>query len=202
MTWVKVCGLTREADVEAAVDAGADALGFVLVPGSPRLVTRSKAASLMDGVPVMRIVLTLDATVAAVKEIVEETGADGVQPYGARAAAAAAWAEAAGLTVLRPVPGAAASPDAVSGVPEGQIPLIDSTTGTRHGGTGTTLDWEAMTPPDRSFVLAGGLDPHNVARAVAAVHPWGVDASSGLESSPGIKDSARVAAFVEEAKRT
>jgi phosphoribosylanthranilate isomerase len=59
-----------------------------------------------------------------------------------------------------------------------------------------------MTPPDRSFVLAGGLDPHNVARAVAAVHPWGVDASTGLESSPGIKDSARVAAFVEEAKRT
>jgi len=202
VTWVKVCGLTRETDVTAAVEAGADALGFVLVPGSPRFVTPSRAAALMEGVPAMRIVLTLDVSVAALREIVEATGADGVQPYGARSAAVSAWAEANGLTVLRPVPGAAVSTDAVSAVPEGQIPLIDSATGTRHGGTGIALDWGAMTRPDRPFVLAGGLDPVNVADAIAALHPWGVDASSGLESAPGIKDSARVAAFVEEVKRT
>jgi phosphoribosylanthranilate isomerase len=156
----------------------------------------------MDGVPALRILLTLDVTVAALGEFVEATGADGVQPYGARSAVTAAWAAATGLTVLRPVREAATSADAVSGVPEGQIPLIDSATGTRHGGTGIALDWGAMTPPDRPFILAGGLDPVNVAEAVAALHPWGVDASSGLESAPGIKDSARVAAFVEEAKRT
>jgi phosphoribosylanthranilate isomerase len=197
VTWVKVCGLTRESDVSDAVDAGADALGFVLNATSPRCISTERAAVLMDGVPALRILVTVDASQNAIADMVEKTGADGIQPHGLNAQAVALWAQQAGFFVLRPM--ADGSPDEV---PEGQIPLLDSAAGGRHGGTGVTLDWTAVARPERRFVLAGGLEPGNVAEAIATLRPWGVDASSGLESEPGIKDAARVAAFVEEAKRT
>ncbi|MEA2023649.1 MAG: phosphoribosylanthranilate isomerase [Actinomycetota bacterium] len=197
MTWVKVCGLTRESDVSDAVDAGADALGFVLAARSPRRISVERAAALMSGVPALRILVTVDASRDMIAAMVEATGADGIQPHGRHAETTALWAQQAGLLVLRPIG------DGDAGrIPEGQIPLFDSATGDLHGGTGVPLDWEAIDRPERRFVLAGGLNAENVADAVAAVHPWGVDASSGLESAPGIKDVARVAAFVEEAKRT
>ena len=197
MTWVKVCGLTRESDVSDAVDAGADALGFVLAEGSPRRVSAQRAAVLMADVPALRILVTVDTAPDTVADMVEATGADGIQPHGRNAAAAALWAKQAGFFVLRPI-----GRGSVDEIPEGQIPLLDSAAGDRHGGTGIALDWSAIDGPQRPFVLAGGLDPGNVREAIATLHPWGVDASSGLESEPGIKDGARVAAFVEEAKRT
>lgn len=202
MTWVKVCGLTRERDVEAAADAGADALGFVLVPESPRRISLTHAARLMDGVPAATILLTADITVAAVEAAVAATGADGVQPYGVHAEDVSRWAEEAGLLVLRPVTVSKGGGSEVAMIPGRQIPLLDSAAGSRRGGTGVALDWQTMGRPDRPFILAGGLNTANVAEAIRATRPWGVDASSGLESSPGIKDHARVAAFVEEAKRT
>lgn len=196
MTWAKVCGLTREVDVSDAVDAGADALGFVLAPGSPRRVATERAASLMDGVPVLRILVTVDVSVEEVAQMVEATGADGIQPHGRNAAASSLWAQKAGLFVLRPV-----GSRMVEKVPEGQIPLFDSAVGEHHGGTGVSLDWADVDRPDRPFVLAGGLNAGNVSEAIATLRPWGVDASSGLEAEPGVKDATMVAAFVEEAKR-
>ncbi|MEA3502290.1 MAG: phosphoribosylanthranilate isomerase, partial [Actinomycetota bacterium] len=121
----------------------------------------------------------------------------GIQPHGHHGEAVALWAQQAGFLVLRPM-----GDGSIDEIPEGQIPLFDSAAGNRHGGTGVPLDWTAIDRPQRRFVLAGGLHPDNVAEAVATLHPWGVDASSGLEAEPGIKDAARVAAFVEEAKRT
>ncbi len=197
MTWVKVCGLTRETDVSAAVDAGADAIGFVLADDSPRHIGVDRAAALADGVPVLRILVTVDATIDFIAEAVEVTGADGVQQYGVRSASVAEWGKRAGLFVLRPVSAGAS----IGTIPDGQVPLLDSATGSRHGGTGEPLDWNAVRRPERPFVLAGGLGPDNVARAIAVLDPWGVDASSLLEVSPGVKDAAKVAAFVEEAKR-
>jgi phosphoribosylanthranilate isomerase len=196
MTWAKVCGLNREVDVSDAVDAGADALGFVLAPGSPRRVTTERAASLMDGVPALRILVTVDVSVDEVAHMVEVTGADGIQPHGRNAAASSVWAQKAGLLVLRPI-----GSRMVEEVPEGQIPLFDSAAGDHHGGTGVSLDWAVVDRPDRPFVLAGGLNAGNIGEAIATLRPWGVDASSGLESEPGVKDAAMVAAFVEEAKR-
>ena len=73
--------------------------------------------------------------------------------------------------------------------------------GDHHGGTGVSLDWAVIDRPDRPFVLAGGLNAGNIGEAIATLRPWGVDASSGLESQPGVKDAAMVAAFVEEATR-
>jgi phosphoribosylanthranilate isomerase len=201
MTWVKVCGLTREADVAAAVEAGADALGFVLAERSQRCVSTERAAALMNGVPTLRIVLTVDASPEDAAEAVMTTSADGLQPYGRHAARVAAWGQANGMLVLHPIRRDAAGSWGVGAVPDGQIVLLDSATSTELGGTGVPLDWDDIERPQRRFVLAGGLNASNVAAAVAMLHPWGVDASSGLESAPGVKDAARVAAFVEEAKR-
>ena len=201
MTWVKVCGLTRESDVATAVDAGADALGFVLAPTSPRAIDRGRAAELMDDIPVLRILVTVDTTAPDLAALVASTGADGVQPHGNYSEEAARWAQEYGLFVLMPARRDADSTWDVVDVPDGQIPLLDSATGEDHGGTGRALDWDKLVTPQRPFVLAGGLTPANVASAVEMVQPWGVDASSGLESAPGIKDPARVAAFLQEAKQ-
>ena len=201
MTWVKVCGLTRESDVAHAVDSGADALGFVIAPESPRAIDQRRAATLMDGVPVPRILVTVDAPSDELEAAVAETGADGIQPHGQHAEEAARWAQSSGLIVLRPVRRGADGGWGVGTIPDGQVPLLDSATGSAHGGTGRPLDWKRLLPPARRFVLAGGLTPTNVAAAIEMVHPWGVDASSGLESAPGLKDPARVAAFLQEAKR-
>ena len=201
MTWVKVCGLTRESDIAHAIDAGVDALGFVLAPSSPRVVDRRRAAALMEGVPVLRILVTVDAPADELEAAVAETGADGVQPHGLHAEDAAGWAQRSGLFVLRPLRRGTGGAWVGDPVPRGQVPLLDSAEGDDHGGTGRRLDWEHLNPPDRSFVLAGGLTPGNVAAAIETAHPWGVDVSTGLESAPGIKDPARVAAFLQEAKR-
>ncbi len=151
----------------------------------------------MDGVSALRILVTVDGPLDVVTDAVETTGADGIQPHGLHAEVVALWAQERGLFVLRPI-----GEGTIDEIPQGQIPLLDSATGERHGGTGVLLDWTTIDRPERRFVLAGGLTPGNVAEAVATLHPWGVDASSGLESEPGTKDAARVAAFVEEAKRT
>ena len=201
MTWAKVCGLTRESDVADAVDAGADALGFVLAPRSPRAIDRARAAALMDGVPVLRVLVTVDSPAGEMEDAVAATGADGIQPHGDHADEAARWAQESGLFVLRPLWRDINGAWGDNEVPHGQIPLLDSASGDEHGGTGRPLDWNRLVPPERRFVLAGGLTPDNVAAAIETVEPWGVDASSGLESAPGIKDPARVAAFLQEAKR-
>ncbi len=189
--------MTRESDVSDAVDAGADALGFVLAEGSPRHISIGRATALMDGVAALRILVTVDESRDEIVGMVEATGADGIQPHGRGAQAAALWAQQAGFLVLRPIGGGPSVE-----IPDGQIPMLDSAIGGQHGGTGVALDWAAVDRPDRPFVVAGGLGPENVAQAIATLRPWGVDASSGLESEPGIKDAARVAAFVQEAKRT
>jgi len=202
VTWVKVCGLRRHTDVEAAVNAGADAVGFVLSEGSPRQVSVERAADLMDGVPVLRVLVTAHLTPEELADAVDATGADAIQPHGDNAEAAAAAGDAAGLLVLRPVSmsGAAPDPDPLT-VPERQIPLLDSVKGSELGGTGVVFDWSMVPPMNRRFVLAGGLNAGNVADAIDTVRPWGVDASSGLESVRGVKDTGKVVAFIEEAKR-
>ena len=200
-TWVKVCGLTRSSDVAAVVAAGADAIGLVLAEASPRRVDVAQATALADGVPVLRILVTVDMDPKVLLEAVTATGADGIQPHGRYAAESAAAATAAGCFVLHPV--AMASPDfadRIAAIPADQVPLLDSGHGGRHGGTGTTFPWDRAAGIGRPFVLAGGLGPDNVAEAIGASGAWGVDASSRLEIAPGVKDRGRVAAFVRAAK--
>jgi phosphoribosylanthranilate isomerase len=198
MTWVKTCGLRTEADVAAAVAAGADAIGFVLTPESPRHVTESTARNLALDVPVLSVIVTVDFTSAALLAVAARTGVRGVQPHGKHRLEAAAAAQVEGLFVLHPV--AVRGPVDLSGVAEGQTPLLDSYRAGTHGGTGQSFDWDAIRDLERPYVLAGGLGPDNVADAIRRVAPWGVDASSGLESSPGVKDPDRIRAFVERAR--
>lgn len=198
MTWVKVCGLRTTADVKAATAAGADALGFVLAQESPRSIRPDLAARLIADAELPSFLVTVDASPAAILDLIDFTGASGVQPHGADSAATAAAAKRAGLAVLRPLQ---VTEDLdISEVPNDQILLLDTNVAGLHGGTGVRFDPELLPEIDRDWVMAGGLDPGNVADSVRMLRPWGVDASSRLESSPGHKDHDLIAAFVREAK--
>lgn len=197
MTWVKVCGLSRPEEVEAAVAAGADAVGFVFHEPSPRNITPEAARLLGAEVTVLTVAVTADLDADSLLHLAEVSGVGAVQPHGAGAALAARSALKAGLSVLRPVP--VSGPVDFSEISGDELPLLDSGT---IGGTGSTFDWGWLEGLERPFVLAGGLNPDNIEAAIAQVEPWGVDASSGLESAPGIKDLAKVASFVQGAKGT
>ncbi len=197
--WVKVCGLSRPEDVAAAIEAGADAIGFVLAQ-SPRQVSPEVARALGEGLTVERVLVTVDAVPDQLLRWVEEAGATGVQPHGRHSAEAGDAAIAEGLLVLHPVP--VQSGFDLDDVAGDRLPLLDTYESTRHGGTGSAFDWSLIDGVQRDFVLAGGLRPDNVAQAIAEVSPWGVDASSGLESTPGRKDPELIRRFVREAKQT
>lgn len=199
MTWVKVCGLTRREDVETAVAAGADAVGFVIAPESPRRTDPAAVAELAVGIDAVRVLVTVDLEPAVLIEAVAVAGVDGVQPHGRHSDLAAATARDLGLFVLRPV--AVRDFLDLPALPSEVIPLLDTYRPGRHGGTGETFDWELAERVPGPFVMAGGLGPDNVAAAVRAVQPWGVDASSRLEAAIGVKDHGKVTAFVREAKQ-
>ena len=200
MTWVKVCGMKTESDLEAAADAGADAVGLVLVEDTPRYLDLDIAARLAALSRVPAVILTLNARPDDLVRVVDRVGASGVQPYGdhAREAARKVVAEM-GAFVLWPI--RVRGPVDLETVPTGQIALLDGYSPERLGGTGKQVSPQWLPPPGSRYVLAGGLDPANVATAVERYRPWGVDASSGLESAPGVKDPARIRRFVTNAKK-
>jgi len=195
MTWIKLCGMRSREDAAAAVAAGADAIGFVIAPGSSRRVTIEEAARCGAGLPIDRYLVTVDLAPEDVMAAAAAPGADGVQPHGEWALEAAAAALDAGLRVLFPV-GVDRDLD-LHGVPKGAVPLLDTAVTGRHGGSGRPFDWALAAGLDRPFVLAGGLTADTVARAIEIARPWGVDVSTGIESAPGKKDHAEMRRFVE-----
>jgi len=197
--WVKVCGLTRGDDVDVAVGAGADAVGFALLARSPRRIDPQLAADLAGRVGDQAEVFVLvDGSPDEAVALARRVGAGGVQPYGAEAVAIARVAYAQDLSVLLPIAVGAADPDTTM-LPKGTRPLLDTAVLGLDGGTGQTFEWErARGVP--GAVIAGGLNPANVAEAIALSRAWGVDASSGLEASVGIKDHSKVRSFVVAAK--
>ncbi len=199
MTWVKVCGMRTRSDLEAAAEAGADAAGLVLVEGTPRCLGIGEAARLASVSRLPTVILTVDADPDDLVGLLDRVGAAGVQPYGDHASEAAAAAAAAGAFALRPV--RVRGPVDLDGIPPGLTALLDGYSPGKLGGAGAGVPFEWLPPPGSRYVLAGGLDPSNVAEAVRRCRPWGVDASSGLESSPGVKDHAKIRAFVRNAKQ-
>jgi phosphoribosylanthranilate isomerase len=146
--------------------------------------------------------VTVDLTPGEALTAAEAVGADGIQAHGDRSLDVAAEAADAGYLSLASV---SVGPDGLlvdlGEVPETSMLLFDTASLGMHGGTGVPFDWNLLPDPGRPFVLAGGLGPDNVAEAIDAVEPFGVDASSRLESEPGIKDLRRIVAFIEQAKQ-
>lgn len=195
--FVKVCGLGTEADVETATEAGADAVGFVWWESSPRHHDLETIRRLAAGTDVTTVLVTVDLDSARLVDAASRAGVDAVQPHGEHAAVAAAAARRLGYRVIRPFK--AGSPP-VDAAPQDLL-LVDTPRDDLPGGTGERFDWSLVSDLDRPFLLAGGLTPDNVVGAVRAVRPFGVDASSGLESSPGVKDADLIRRFIEEAKQ-
>ena len=178
---VKVCGITRREDAEIAVAAGASAIGFIFYPKSPRYVTPETAAELGRDLDVWKVGVFVDESPASVEAVMRAAHLDVAQIYGGE---------------LPNVPRVwrAFRPDSPA----------------RHGETveailldgpanGVTFDWSRARGVSEKLILAGGLNASNVAEAIRVAQPWGVDASSGLESAPGIKDHEKVRQFVKAA---
>lgn len=189
--WIKICGLTTEEGVAAAVAAGADAVGFVFAP-SKRRVTAQRAAELARNVPaaVTRVAVMLHPAQSLVDEVWKVFRPDVLQTD---AEDLAHLAIPAGLSLIPVVREGTIVP-----VPLPQRLLFEG----RVSGVGETADWNkaAQLAAQARLILAGGLNPANVAAAVAAVRPYGVDVSSGVESRPGIKDAVRIQEFVRAAR--
>ncbi|MDZ7701515.1 MAG: phosphoribosylanthranilate isomerase [Halobacteriales archaeon] len=208
MTRVKVCGLTTAADRDAAIDAGADALGFLVdVPvETERELSPARAAELIADVPpfVASVLVTMPDSAERALELVEATGADAVQLHNDLPVdAVAAVADGADARVLKAVDADLAAAERYA--PVADALLVDSRTAEGAGGTGRRGDWERAAElraaVDVPVVLAGGLTPDNVAAAVDAVAPYAVDVSSGVERAEGRKDHDAVRAFVAAADR-
>lgn len=203
MTWVKVCGITTPDARDAAIEAGADALGFNLIAGSPRRLDIIAAGKLIAGSTVRTYILVADCHPDTALTIAEACGADGIQAYGRHADAVARHMLAEGYQVLWPIGVGELGPTQDPRVvPDEAVVLFDTAVPGAHGGSGRTFDRRSITTIDRPFVIAGGLGPDNVHETIVELDPFGVDASSRLESSPGVKDPDTIRAFVEEAKRS
>ena len=197
--FVKICGITRGEDADAAVEEGADALGFVFWPESPRYIDPARAREIVTKLPpfVTTVGVFVNQPADYVNRVAGLARLGAVQLHGDEDEA---FAAAVTLPVIKAV--------AVTGVaPEPRWPdevllLVDADDPVRRGGTGRAADWSAAAAlaRRRRVLLAGGLTPGNVAEAVALVQPFGVDVSSGVERSPGVKDRQLLAALFEAIK--
>ena len=198
--FVKVCGITRLTDALHAVEQGATAIGFVLWPRSPRAVTVECAADIVAALPshVMRVGVFVNEPLESIRGIAERTRLTAVQLHGDEPPA---YAEALDWPVLRAVSVAELDQVCEAWPPETAL-LVDNIDPVRRGGTGAVIDWSqaAAIALKRRIVLAGGLTPDNVASAIRAVRPFGVDVSSGVEASPGVKDFDKVTQFIANAR--
>ena len=204
MTRVKVCGVTREADLEAVAESGADAVGLVsgVSVDTPREVTAEQAAALAAGAPpfLTTVLVTMPETASEAVALARRTGVDVVQVHGVDPEMAADIGDH--VRTLLVATDADRAPE-YEGVADGL--LVDSVDESGAGGTGETHDWvrtrEVVDSLSTPVILAGGLTPENVGDAVDAVGPYGVDVASGTEASGGVKDHGKVGAFVRNARR-
>ncbi|MEO7145165.1 MAG: phosphoribosylanthranilate isomerase [Bryobacteraceae bacterium] len=190
---VKICGITRAADALAAVEAGATAIGFNFYPASPRYIAPEAAAEIAARLPahIWKAGIFVDETSDAIERVGRRVPLDIVQLYGAGAGA--------GFRVWRARRmDADFSPGAIER-DTAEAVLLDTLCGSRLGGTGQTFDWSRARGVRKNIVIAGGLDASNVRDAIRTARPWGVDASSRLEVSPGVKDREKIRQFVAAA---
>lgn len=198
MTAIKICGITRLEDATAAVDLGANALGFVLWPDSPRHTTIDGAAA---------IIRTLPPFVTPVGVFVDPSADDLVRAATAGVRLAQIHGMVPNVPLALPVLRAvylSATGDGIEPAVDAETVLLDAHDPVRHGGTGKTVDWARARAiaAHRRIVLAGGLTPLNVRDAITTVRPYAVDVASGVEARPGVKDHELLRRFITAAKET
>jgi phosphoribosylanthranilate isomerase len=201
---IKVCGITSLEDALAAVEAGADALGFNFYPDSPRYITPLLARSIVESLPesVLSVGVFVNERPETVLSVAKEAGLGGLQLHGDETPE---YCGAVGgrflIKALRV--GEGFTPESAAEYPVDAV-LLDAFDASARGGTGHIFDWR-LARRTRELVpklfLAGGLSPANIEEAIAAVAPYGVDACSALESAPGRKDTALVRDFIARARR-
>lgn len=201
-TRIKICGITRVEDGLAAARAGADAIGLVFAEKSPRRVSPDQARAIAAELPpfVTTVALFVNAEPRDVERVIALVRPHCLQFHGDESPEYCAAFGLPWLKAARVRPGVDLLQFAIRfGAAQGL--LLDAYSPVAHGGTGERFDW-ALIPPDlpRPVVLAGGLTPANVGEAVRFARPWAVDVSSGVEAAPGIKDAAKIAAFVKEVR--
>jgi phosphoribosylanthranilate isomerase len=200
-TRIKICGITRPADAQAAAQAGADAIGLVFYPPSPRFLSLERAVEIRDALPpfVQTVALFVNADAAQIAQVIGRVHPSMLQFHGEEAPG---FCEQFGLPFVKAcrIRAGMDALDYLQRYPRATAWLVDSFV-PEYGGVGEAFDW-SLVPAERTrpLILSGGLDASNVGRAVRTVHPWGVDVSTGVESAKGIKDAAKMAAFVAEVR--
>ena len=199
---IKICGITREEDAAAALEAGADALGFVFHPSSPRHVPPARAATIIASLPPLALAVGVfvDAGAAAIGTARRRSGIDVVQLHGEESP-----------EFCRSIPGRTIKafrirkPEDVEAARAWTTGawLFDAHAEGMHGGTGTRFEWSWLEKSgrDRPVIVAGGLDPDNVVECVRRTRPYALDVSSGVEDAPGIKNADLMRMFVARARR-
>ena len=202
-TRVKICGITRGEDARYAVDAGADAIGLVFYDKSPRCVSNEQASQISRMIPafVSRVALFKDADQAFVKSVLAQVEIDLLQFHGSETVAYCEQFERPYIKAIG-MRGLEHDADFLISSAEtfrsAKALLLDGHAPGEAGGSGESFDWAAVSSIDKPVVLAGGLTVENVHQAIDLVHPYAVDVSSGVESSPGTKDKDKIAAFMEQ----
>ncbi len=202
-TRVKICGITRAEDALSAARLGADAIGLVFYEASPRNVTIKQAQALLKSLPpfVSRVGLFVDASPAKINYVIDSVPLDLLQFHGNETAADCGQFGLPYIKAIR-MKADTSLPDAVADYADAAGFLLDAHSDNLAGGSGKTFDW-GLIPAGLNvpIVLAGGLGPDNVAAAIAKVQPYGVDVSSGVELSKGIKDAEKISAFINEVNK-
>jgi len=205
MTIIKICGIKTLKDALAAIEAGADYLGFNFYPKSVRFIEKSACAEIVSVLkrehPQIKLVgVFVNSSVEEIKDILQTCSLDLAQLHGDETPELFAQLAPRAFRAFRGIPAS------IAGYERSQAPamLIDAAVQGVYGGSGVTADWTAAAKLAQQYplLLAGGLTPENVAEAVRSVKPWGVDVASGVESAPGKKDAAKMAAFVKAVKKT
>ena len=199
-TRVKICGITRPGDALAAAQAGADAIGLVFYPPSPRYLGTERAVEIRDALPpfVQTVALFVNPDAAQVAQVLGRVRPSMLQFHGEETPEFCAQFGMPFVKTVRVKPGVDAL-EYLRPFSRAAAWLFDSHV-PEYGGAGESFDWALVPATERSVILSGGLSQANVAEAIRRVRPWGVDVSSGVESAKGIKDAAKIAAFIAEVR--
>ena len=200
-TRVKICGITRPADARAAAEAGADAIGLVFYPLSPRYLSTERAVEIRDALPafVQTVALFVNPDAAQVAQVLGRVRPALLQFHGEESPQFCAQFGSPYVKACRVKPGVDLL-EYLRPFSSAAAWLLDSYV-EEYGGVGERFDWSIVPRRfARPLILSGGLAPDNVAEAIRRLHPWGVDVSSGVESAKGIKDAAKIAAFIAEVR--